>query len=126
MIDPGTLMAKIEDSAAEIDEAGKLLAAAIHRASEAEIEYEQAKQEELIRLHGEYRLGGKREKEKPPAADLRAAMAHQRIDSAVYGNYLLTKATTEALKARLKSLEASTSARQSLLATMRDELRVAA
>ena len=120
MIDPGLLMSKIEESAREIDQCGRELATAIKSHSAAEISYEAEKEKALIEIHNAAKEKGERE----PAQDLRAAMAHRKIDARIYGEYLLTKASADALRARLRALEASTSARQSLLATMREEARI--
>jgi hypothetical protein len=115
-------MEQIENLASEIDTTGKQLAKAIKDASEMRVDYVRAFEGELIKIRDEHKESG----ERLPAEEMRAALAHQRLDRFIYAKHLTAEAHVDALKAYLRALEASTSARQSLLATMREEVRLAA
>jgi len=116
-MDPATLMGQIDANARALDTAGAELGRAIKAMSEAEFAYDEAFESELLRIYHE----SKEAHERPPAEDVRKAMAHRAIRPTVYAAYLDARAQVDALKAYVRALEASVSARQSLLSALKAE-----
>ena len=116
---PHELMAQIEADARSLDAGGRQLAKAIQQAVQVSRDYERAMQSELITIYD----AAKRSGERMPAEDVRRAMAHKAVDHNVYAQFLIKQAEIEALKAWTRTTMAALSAKQSLLAAMRDELR---
>lgn len=111
------LMSQIDEGCTRLDRIGRELADAIQAFATTEREYviamEQAK---LEILHN-----SRAKRERPPAEDLRDALAHQQIDPVLYGRWLTGRAEINALRAHARAVEHSLSGRQSLLAAMRAE-----
>lgn len=116
---PYQIMADIERGARELDAGGRTLAKAITEFAKVTQTYDAAIESEKIRIYHEARATGKR----MPAEDIRTAMAHHAVDSAIYARYLSKQAEIEALKAWTKTLSSVLSARQTLLNVMRDEIK---
>ena len=116
-LDPAGLMAAIDADARALDTCGKELGAAIKHESQVRAIHEEATEKALIELRDE----AKRDGERLPGMDMLRALAHRRVDSRVYGEALAAKAQVEALRAWSRALEASVSARQSLLRAMTSE-----
>lgn len=109
--DPGALMNAVDEGANRLERASEAYHDAVLRYERSEAAYERAFQKQLIVIHHR----AKEAKERPPAEDLRRALAHEAIDGEVYGEYLEAKAQREALAVRYRALAAAVSARQSLL-----------
>jgi hypothetical protein len=118
--DPASVMAAVDSGARQLDSAGRALGKAIKNLSEAEAEYERHFEEALIGLVHRYKENG----ERLPGEDLRRALAHQNLAPDTYAKYLSAKAEVRALEAWVRTLQAATSARQSLLSTLRAEATV--
>jgi hypothetical protein len=117
--DPGTVMSQIDADARSLDAASSRLGARIKELVDTEAEYDRSVQSELVRIHHAAKGAG----ERPPAEDIRKALAAQSVDSALYGRYLALQAEVDALKQYVKSRESILSARQSLLSALRAEAR---
>jgi hypothetical protein len=117
-ISPWELMRQIDEMARSLDSASHSIAEAIIDRGHKETAYRMSFERELIKIKDEY--AGQR----PPAEDLRRAMAHQRIDKKTYAEYLEADARVAALEAGGRMKRAAVSALQSLLATLRDEVKV--
>jgi hypothetical protein len=116
---PYALIAEIDRNAREIDAGGRTLAKAIVEFAKVTQVYEAAIESEKIRIFDAAKNAG----ERMPAEDIRNAIAHRAVDSGVYARYLAKLAEIDALKAWTKTLASAMSARQSLLAAMREEVK---
>ena len=113
---PGPIMAEIVKAAAALDQCGQELQIAIRDDADARLAYDRKVEEAKIEVyHNAKKMG-----ERPPAEDIRTALAH-RMAQDEYAGHLKAKANVEALKAWQQSLRASTSARQTLLSTLKAE-----
>jgi hypothetical protein len=110
-VDVGAVMGAVEEGAARLEAAGDELYKATLRHEDAHNAYERAVEAELVRIHHEAKKAG----ERPPAEDLRRALAHQAIDDTTYQHYLATRAEVAAKDKLYRALAAAVSARQSLL-----------
>ena len=115
-VSPGPIMAEILRSAQMLDECGFKMREAITEEADARLAYDRKVEIAKIEIYDKSKRAG----ERPPAEDLRTALAH-RVAEDEYARYLKAKAGCEALKAWQVSLRASTSARQTLLSTLRAE-----
>lgn len=116
---PAKIIAAIDQDAASLDEASKLLYSAILERSEATRSYEMAMGKALIALRDEYKQSG----ERMPAEDLRKAIAHSRIPDKTYATYLTSTAKVDAMTARTRAITAAMNGRQSVLSALKEELR---
>jgi hypothetical protein len=110
-VDVGVVMAEVEEGAGRLEKAADVMDAATRRYEQAENAYSRAVEVELVRIHHEAKQAG----ERPPAEDLRRALAHAAIEDGIYEEYLAAKAELAARTSRYRALSASVSARQSLL-----------
>jgi hypothetical protein len=117
--DPYTVMGAIDADARSLDHASARLGRVIKELVDTEARYDTAFQSELVRIHH----AAKQEGTRPPAEDIRKALAARSVDSTLYGRYLALQAEVEALKQFVRSREAILSARQSLLSALRAEAR---
>lgn len=119
-----SLMNALTDSAKALDAASADLASAINDAAEAEQAYQVKIEEYLLKIYDEYKGEGR-----PPAEDLRRAMAHSRMkgpgEKKLYGDHLMAKARVAGIKAYMDGLKAATSARQSMLKQIQVEASLA-
>jgi hypothetical protein len=113
---PGPIMAEIVKAAAALDECGRELHLAIMDDAEARLAYDRKVEEAKIEVYNNSKKMG----ERPPAEDIRTALAHRMAEDE-YAGHLKAKARVEALRAWQQSLRASTSARQTLLSTLKAE-----
>ncbi len=118
-LNPVELINTIARDARRLDEGGRRLANAIQQLADREREYRKSVEDARIRIYHDSKESG----ERMPAEDIREALAHRQIPSAVYSEFLAAKAEVDALKAWTRTVEHSVSARQSLLAALREELR---
>lgn len=109
--DPGTTMDAVDHGADRLEHAADVLYEAIKRFETAEEALEKAEGKELVRIFHEAQEMGDR----PPAEDIRKALARGLIDPVVYQEYLEAKVEKEGLGVRFKALTAAVSARQSVL-----------
>jgi hypothetical protein len=119
---PYELMAQIDRDARALDQGGRQLAKAIQDLAKVEVNYQREYEKELISIYH----GAKETGDRMPAEDIRRALAHRKIDHAVYGAFLTKTAEVEALKSWTRTVAGALSARQSLLAALRAELQAAA
>lgn len=111
MLEPGALMNAVEDGASRLEAASDALYAAVKEAGEAERAYEQAFEQELLRIYHDSRRNG----ERMPAEDVRKALAHENVDDGVYAAHLMAKAELAAQEKLFRGIEKAVSARQSVL-----------
>lgn len=109
--DPGALISAVEEGSARLEAAADQLHNAVVKYERAEADYERALQMQLIVIYHRAKESG----ERMPAEDVRNALAHQAINNEIYAEYLSAKAEKEALQVRYRALQASVSARQSVL-----------
>lgn len=112
------LMGQIDQGCRILDRIGRELSDALQAFAITEREYTTAVEQEKLRIFHGHREKG----ERLPAEDLRDALAHQQIDSALYGRWLNGRAEINALRAHARAVEHSLSGRQSLLAAMKAEM----
>ena len=113
---PGPIMAEILESARLLDECGRELRGAIEEEADARLHYDRKVEKAKIEVyHSSKKMG-----ERPPAEDIRTALAHGMAE-AEYARHLMSKAKVDSLKALQASLRASTSARQTLLSAFKAE-----
>jgi hypothetical protein len=120
-VNPVALIEQINRDARRLDSGGRRLASAIKELSELETDYRKHVEEARIRIYHDSKESG----ERMPAEDIRDALAHRQIPSDVYAKFLTARAEVDALKAWTRTVEHAVSARQSLLAALREELRTA-
>ena len=113
---PGPIMAEILECARVLDETGMELRAAIEDEADARLLYDRKVERAKIEIYHNAKKVG----ERPPAEDLRTALAHGMAEDE-YAGHLKAKAKVDSLKALQSSLRASTSARQTLLSTLKAE-----
>lgn len=113
---PGPIMAEIVQAAAALDECGRDLREAIAEETAARLEYDRKVEGAKIEVYNKAKRNG----ERPPAEDIRTALAHRMAEDE-YARHLTAKAKVEGLRAWQQSLRASTSARQTLLSTLKAE-----
>lgn len=109
-------MAEIVEAARGLDTCGRDLRAAIEEEAKCRLAYDRKVERAKIEVYHKAKKMG----ERPPAEDIRTALAHSMAEDE-YAGFLSSKATVEGLKAWQMSLRASTSARQTLLSTLRAE-----
>jgi hypothetical protein len=117
---PGVIMVFLEEKAIEIDELGKALEAAHLELGDAEAEWEQKLDGVLIKIVEEHKAEG----ERVPAADIRMAMARERVGFEPYGRYIRAKRNCEGLEKHGRMLDTAISARQSTLRGLQEEARM--
>jgi hypothetical protein len=110
-VDPGIVMQEVEDGAGRLEAAADAMYESTLRYEKAEAAYERATQTEIVRVYHDSKKRG----ERPPAEDLRKALAHAAIEPGIYEEFLAAKAELAARTSRYRALAASVSARQSLL-----------
>ena len=108
--DPGTVMGQITADCNALDAVGRELGAKLKELATAEISYGDAYDVALGEVDGS-------SKEK------REAAARQRVDAELRGRVFRLKREVEALKEYARIKGNSVSARQSILAALRDEMR---
>ena len=113
---PGPIMAEIVESARILDECGLELRAAIEDEADARLQYDRKVEAAKIEVYHKSKKVG----ERPPAEDIRTALAHGMAE-VEYARHLSAKARVEGLKAYQTSVRASTSARQTLLSALKAE-----
>lgn len=113
---PGPIMAEVVASARLLDETGRELREAIEDEAEARLQYDRQVERAKLEVYHEAKKMG----ERPPAEDIRTAIAHGKAEDA-YARQLRAKARVESLKALQASIRASTSARQTLLSMLKAE-----
>lgn len=113
---PGPIMAEIVEAARLLDECGRELRTAIEEEATARLAYDRKVESAKIEVYHKAKKMG----ERPPAEDIRTALAHGMAENE-YAGHLTAKAKVEGLKALQSSLRASTSARQTLLSALKAE-----
>lgn len=91
---PGPIMAEVVESARLLDETGKELRDAIEQEAEARLQYDREVERAKLEVYHEAKKMG----ERPPAEDIRTAIAHGKAEDA-YARQLRAKAKVESLKA---------------------------
>lgn len=109
---PGQIFEEVEQGAQRLEKAADAYYEAVREYEEAENDFERELTKQIIAIVHESKQAGEK---RPPAEDIRKAMALERIPQEVYTRYLTAKANREALKVRYDALKAAVSARQSLL-----------
>jgi hypothetical protein len=113
-VDPLQVMGEVEEGAGALEKASASMYRATLAFEQAEARLERELQKEIVRIYNDSKRAG----ERPPAEDLRRALALdalERREPGLYQNFLATKARLAARTSRYRGLAASVSARQSLL-----------
>lgn len=109
--DPISTMSAVEKGAGRLESIADQIANAVREAAECEAAYDEAMEKALIAIYHHSRSA----RERPPAEDIRTALAHEQVEAGVYAAHLMSKANLSALDKQMKGLSAAVSARQSLL-----------
>lgn len=116
---PATIMAFLDEKAVELDSLGKQLEAAHIGLGDAEVEWEDALDDALLKIHDDCHARD----ERMPAADVRSALARRDAEARTkYGTYRRAKRLCEGLEKRGRVMDTAVSARQSTLKRLEAEL----
>lgn len=110
-------MAFLDEKAVELDQFGKELEAAHLDLGDAEVGWEEAKDEALLELAEEYEAKG----ERLPGEDVRNAMARRRTGFDIYRRWRKADRKVKAIEGRVRRVEKAVTARQSTLKRMEEE-----
>jgi len=113
---PAIVLEEIAQAREELKNYAAQYSVARKRAVKSELAYERAMAQEITRIYNDTQP-------KPPAEDIRKAMAHDRLREKEWENYLIDRAELDSLDRLLKTAAASLSSLQSELGQLRDELK---
>lgn len=111
MLDPSRVVREVDEGAERLEKAADVFSASVKRFEDAEQDFELAMAIERKKAYFDTDTRTK----KPPAEDVRDAMALASVDEGIRLEYAAAKAEKESQKTRFYALQGAVSARQSLL-----------